>query len=144
MSSDPLQLRAGDLTAAHIGWRIKCSGTIAKIEHSESKTHIVSYEGVTQFVDNIEPSDVLYISPPAPIRRRITWANLQDVPPRQWDGIKVSVVSEGSIDWDSANMLDTTRDLYLWHSWLRNDSDRAVVIEVPQGHALSECGEAVT
>jgi hypothetical protein len=134
-STDPLQLRAGDLTAEHIGHDAG-DGPIMAIHHyieaGKHSVDIISVRGVRQW----HSAKILTLSPPAPIRRRITWADLQDTTPRQWEG--ADVVANSWADRTTAEPLSG------WLQRLISNVVWWVVIEVPQGHALAECGEAVT
>jgi hypothetical protein len=130
--SDSLQIRAGDLTAEHIGHDAG-DGPIMAIHHyieaGKHSVDIISVRGVRQW----HSAKILTLSPPAPIRRRITWESLENVTIAQMANVTVVDGSEG---WPS-------KSLVLCVSWLCFDDTRSVVIEVPQGHALSQAGEGV-
>jgi len=119
--TEPITIRAGDLGPEHIGWRYRGS--------------LIKDVGVVLSTDTgqrwIHPEIEVTLSPPAPIRRRITWADLRDVPPRDWDGATV-------VDGSDHPRLNTIKS---WASFFDDDSITTVVIEVPVGHPLATCGE---
>jgi len=119
--TEPITIRAGDLGPEHIGWRYRGS--------------LIKDVGVVLSTDTgqrwIHPEIEVTLSPPAPIRRRITWADLQDVPPRDWDGATV-------VDGSDHPRLNTIKS---WASFFDDGVIATVVIEVPAGHPLATCGE---
>jgi hypothetical protein len=72
--------------------------------------------------------------PPAPIRRRITWADLREYPPKDWDG--VHLINAGPWRRDDFALIDIC-------AYLCVGPHRHAVIEVPSGHPLASAGEAV-
>jgi hypothetical protein len=140
MPSDPLQIRAGDLTAAHIGSTDQRGRVLQSAErYVHLKWKQKSNEGWTAFsVDIVGHDSILTLSPPAPIRRRITWADLREHPPKDWDGANVYRVKWPIMKVDAEAH---GRPLADWCGPLAIGRAESVVIEVPQGHVLAECGE---
>lgn len=101
------------------------------VDEADARAMVSNWAGSTGNYTSHIAHAIAAALPPAPIRRRITWADLQDVPPRDWDGATV-------VDGSDHPRLNTIKS---WASFFDDDSITTVVIEVPVGHPLAACGE---
>jgi len=124
--TEPITIRAGDLTSGHVGWTDHTGREISGVAICAFYT-----DGSKAYI----PTDViLTLSPPAPIRRRIKWADLRDYRVADLDGFTVIETSWCQHGWGGSPDLIILEVLY-------SDRVQSAVIEVPVGHPLATCGE---
>ena len=137
MNPDPIQIRAGDLTAEHIGFSDRAGRTLRSVRvYVECQWDLRDTDITSEGRYGVD--SLLTLSPPAPIRRRITWADLREHPPKEWDG--ANVVGTNYIAALTPHPHPRLIVDYVEHL-ITDDVPKWVVIEVPQGHALAQAGE---